>query len=198
MKQNRIFSTPTYESVVETVSKNTSYLVNGYFTTEVVPVGILALKDIPKEQQQKFCDFVDYVDRHFVVSTKNVNLYHKIPTIVAGSIYFTNYYDMINHLTVEEVSILAKYSITQPISFYEQAPAIFTKDVLGTVARKTPDFFARDDLMYLVEEQFSQDVSKEAVIGRLTEESLDLLLQESFMKEEEQVKKELQNEGRRF
>lgn len=198
MRKNLVFSDASYSDIVDVVSQNTQYLANGYFSSDAVSTGILALKHISVEQQSKFCEFVSYVDKHFVLSSSMANLYHKIPTIVAGSIYFVHQEDMVRNLSVEELSTLAKYSITEPIDFYEQAPTIFTKNVLNTVVKKTTDFFARDSLMYLVDDTFSRCHSERDIIQKISTESLDKLLRESFIAEEQQVEKELQNEGRGF
>lgn len=192
------FSNASYSNIVDVVSQNAQYLANGYFSLGVVPVGISALKQISVEQQPKFCEFVSYVDKHFVLSSKMTNLYHKIPTIVAGSIYFVHQEDTAKDLSVEELATLAKYSITQPVDFYEKSPTVFTKDVLETVVKKTSDFFSRDSLMYLVDEAFSRGDTAEDVIQKISNVSLDELLQEAFIAEGQQVEKELQNEGRRF
>lgn len=192
------FPNASYSNIIGLVSQNTQYLANGYFLSDVVPIGISAMKNISVECQPKFCEFVSYVDKHFVLSSNMTNLYHKIPTIVAGSIYFVHQEDMAKELSVEELATLAKYSITQPVDFYEQASTTFTKDVLATVVEKTTDFFARDSLMYLVDEAFSRGDIKEEIMQKITSEPLDALLQEAFITEEQQVEKELQNEGRGF
>lgn len=199
MGQNTMFSSkPNYSEVVDIVTEHVDYLSNGYFTSDVVARGVHDLKHIPSNRQKKFCEFVSYVDRSFATNFKNPNFYHKIPTIVAGSIYFTEYFSQVADLSKEEMSVLAKYSITHNNDFYEDAPDIFSKDVLQVIVSKTPDFFARDSLMFLFHNKLSTAIDKETLALEFENKPLHGLLEESFQKEEKIVEEELQHGSRGF
>ena len=78
------------------------------------------------------------------------------------------------------MEILAKHSITFPISFYKTATMYYTKQLLRTIYEIGPDFMFRTGYMFLTEKYFDQGKTPDEINTYFKESDLKELLEESF------------------
>ena len=189
-KEKLIFNKTTdYEELLEEMKRQIPEMSRYYFHEETLPVAIASLSTQDPNKRKRILDFANSVDRKMNFGGQaHKNRYHKIPTILAGAIYYSEYPESVEELDADEMEILAKHSITFPISFYKNATMYYTKQLLRTIYEIGPDFMFRTGYMFLTEKYFDQGKTPDEINTYFKESDLKELLEESF--EYERITKE--------
>lgn len=149
-----------------------------------------SLDNLSENLHPQFLRFVHYVDENFSHFGYFSFLNHKIATILAGAVYYQEYYDEIKDLSEGEVAILAKYSSSDCILQYKENILQFPKQILSMVETKTVDFFKRDEIMTLIAFFKAENKNDEEIYDFLGTNSVTELVQESFKWQEQALSKE--------
>lgn len=181
-KEKLIFNkTTNYEEFLDEMKRQIPEMSKYYLHEETLPVALQALATQDQKTRKRILDFANSVDRKMNFGGQaHKNRYHKIPTILAGAIYFSEYPDSVEQLDADEMEILAKHSITFPISFYKNATMYYTKQLLRTIYEIGPDFMFRTGYMFLTEKYFDQGKSPDEINTYFKNSNLKELLEESF------------------
>ena len=203
-KDRLIFNKTTdYEEFLKEMKEQIPSMSKYYFHEDSLPIALNAILTKDESTRKKILSFANSVDRKMnFASQAHKNRYHKIPTILAGAVYYSEYPDTIADLDNDELEILAKHSITLPISFYKQATMYYTKQLLRTIYEIGPDYMYRTGYMFLTEKYFEQGKTPEEVNEYFSNSDLKELLEESFeyerMTMEEAFKEAESDESRRI
>ena len=181
-KEKLIFNKTTdYNEFLEEMKRQVPEMSKYYFNDETLPSALQAIATQDPNKRKKILAFANSVDRKMNFGGQaHKNRYHKIPTILAGALYYSEYPESVEDLDVDEMEILAKHSITFPISFYKQATMYYTKQLLRTIYEIGPDYMFRTGYMFLTEKYFDQGKTPEEVNTYFRNSNLKELLEESF------------------
>ena len=201
-KEKLIFNKTTdYNEFLEEMQRQVPKMSKYYFNDETLPVALQAIATQDPNKRKKILAFANSVDRKMNFGGQaHKNRYHKIPTILAGALYYSEYPESVEDLDVDEMEILAKHSITFPISFYKQATMYYTKQLLRTIYEIGPDYMYRTGYMFLTEKYFDQGKTPEEINTYFKNSDLKELLEESFEYERitmEEAFKEAENHASR-
>lgn len=178
----------TYDDIKNIIRDNANYLNTGYFNIQSLSQGINSLYNLSVEKQSKVIEFAHQLDHSLkLIGAAKQNCYHKIPTLLAGIIYYDKYYDEFSSYSLDEQTILAKFSIIQPPEFYQSATKTYTKEIVNCIANKSTDFFIRSDLMFLTRELLNEKKQTKEIKEYITTTPQDDLLQEIAKRESELV-----------
>ena len=157
-KEKLIFNKTTdYNEFLEEMKRQIPEMSKYYMDEESLKVAIQSIQTVDEPTRKKILAFANSVDRKMNFGGQaHKNKYHKIPTILAGAIYYSEFPESVASLDVDELEILAKHSITFPISFYKNATMYYTKQLLRTIYEIGPDFMFRTGYMFLTEKYFDQ------------------------------------------
>ena len=203
-KEKLIFNkTTNYDEFLEEMKNQIPEMSKYYMDEDSLQVALNSINTKDEETRKKILAFANSVDRKMNFGGQaHKNRYHKIPTILAGAIYLNKYKEEIAALDDDELEILAKHSITFPISFYKQQTMYYTKQLLRTIYEIGPDFMYRTGYMFLTEKYFEQGKTSEEINEYFKTSNLQELLEESFeyerMTMEEAFKEAEQSESRRI
>lgn len=179
----------TYDDIKNIIRANTDYLDNGYFNSEALSQGINSLYNLSMEKQPKVVAFAHQLDQSMSLEgLAKQNSYHKIPTLLAGIIYYDKHYDEISSYSLDEQAILAKFSIIQSLEFYQNATKKYTKEIIGSIAGKSTDFLVRSDLMFLTQELLNEGMNTGAITTYITSTPQNELLQDINKREAKLIK----------
>lgn len=179
----------TYDDIKNIIRDNADYLNNGYFNIETLSQGIDSLYNLSIEKQPKIVEFAHQLDQSMSLEgLAKQNSYHKIPTLLAGIIYYDKYYDEIMSYSLDEQTILAKFSIIKSLEFYQNATKEYTKEVVSCIADKNTDFMIRSDLMFLTQELLNEGKNTEEIITHIASTPQDELLEDVYKRETELIK----------
>ena len=189
-KEKLIFNKTTdYNEFLEEMKRQIPEMSKYYMDEESLKVAIQSIQTVDEPTRKKILAFANSVDRKMNFGGQaHKNRYHKIPTILAGAIYYSEFPESVASLDVDELEILAKHSITFPISFYKNATMYYTKQLLRTIYEIGPDFMFRTGYMFLTEKYFDQGKTPDEINTYYKESDLKELLEESF--EYERITKE--------
>ena len=189
-KEKLIFNKTTdYNEFLEEMKRQIPEMSKYYMDEESLKVAIQSIQTVDEPTRKKILAFANSVDRKMNFGGQaHKNKYHKIPTILAGAIYYSEFPESVASLDVDELEILAKHSITFPISFYKNATMYYTKQLLRTIYEIGPDFMFRTGYMFLTEKYFDQGKTPDEINTYFKESDLKELLEESF--EYERITKE--------
>lgn len=170
------------KDVKEIIQKN-------FFALENLPLDDIMihyenLVNLPLKLENQFLDFVHHVDESFSFYGYYGFFTQKLSTILGGATYYQEYYPKIHDLSVQEVAILAKYSVVDSVSDYSLNIQKFSKEILRTISRKTNDFIMRDELMIFVDLVREEGQSEEILCQKLKEEPLPDLVKTSYQLQE--------------
>ncbi len=181
-KEKLIFNKTTdYEEFIKELLEQIPQMSKYYFNEDNLPIvmGILGTTD--ESLRKKILTFANSVDRKMNFGGQaHKNRYHKIPTILSGILYLGQFPESIEDLDADELEILAKHSITMPISFYKEAKKYYTKPLLRTIYEIGPDFMYRTGYMFLAEKYQEMGKTPEEINKYFRNADLKELLEESF------------------
>ena len=181
-KEKLIFNkTANYDEFLEEMKNQIPEMSKYYMDEGTLQIALNSINTNDENKRKKILAFANSVDRKMNFGGQaHKNRYHKIPTILAGAIYCTEFTDTIKDLDNDELEILAKHSITFPISFYKTATMYYTKQLLRTIYEIGPDFMFRTGYMFLTEKYFEQGKTPEEINTYFKTSNLKDLLEESF------------------
>ena len=181
-KDKLIFNrTTNYEELVKSMEEELPYISKYYFNKDAYDQAIASFHTLDEETRKKIVTFANHVDSKMNFPGQvHKNRYHKIPTILAGSIYLDLYPEKVEDLSLDELEILAKHSITLPLMFYKSSTMYYTKELLAAIYQIGPDFMYRSGYMFLTEKYFEQGKTPEEVTEYFLSTNTKDLLQESF------------------
>lgn len=160
----------TYQDLVNLMIDYEDYLMNGCLNQETIPQGMKAMKSLTSDQQERMLKFVKNLDRMMNLATaKRKNLNHKIPTVLVASIYIYRYPKKVTEYTDDELAILAKFSITEDVSFYKQALSFYTKDFLEKIIKKSDNYIIAEELMLLSYSLRKEGESKQEIEKKIND-----------------------------
>lgn len=170
------------KDVKEVIQKNFFILEN--LPLDDIMIHYENLVNLPLKLENQFLDFVHHVDESFSFYGYYGFFTQKISTILVGATYYQEHYQKIHDLSVQEVAILAKYSVVNPVSDYSLNIQKFSKEILRTISEKTNDFIMRDELMTFIDLVREEGQSEEILCRELKEESLPDLVKTSYQLQE--------------
>ena len=142
---------------------------------------ILLHAKMTEEQKQYLLKFVKQVDRKLSFSgAAHGNVFHKLPTILAATIYIANHEDEIKDLTMDELIVLSRFSIVEPPGFYEGAVDYLGKDLLAAVVAKHFDYTYQSAFLDYAESRIREGHTKEETAAYIRDIPIDKLKEETF------------------
>ena len=152
-----------------------------YMDEKSLEEAILSYKKMTESQKKILLKFVHQVDRKMNLSgAKHRNLFHKLPTILAGTIYIANYEQTIEKLSMDELIVLSKYSIVEPPEFYSTALEHFGKELLNVITQKHHDYIFQNAFLNYAESKIKDGYTKEQTSDYIRDMPLDKLKEETF------------------
>lgn len=166
------------------------YVYKACLTNENVDYALNALNIMTEENEEKFLRFLHHIDRNLSMGgTAAANRYHKIPTALAGAIYFAYYPETVEELSLDEMTVLAKYMCPEPFDNYPAAVEHFGKELLGTIHSIGIDFMYRETYMNLANKKLEEGLPREEVTAYMTSKPIEELNQEAFEFEREELER---------
>ena len=203
-KEKLLFNkTSSHQELVELIENELIHVGKSYFNHDAYDQAIASLHTIDAETKKRIVEFPNYVDSNMNhASQANKNRYHKIPTILAGTVYLDLYPDKIEDLSFDELQILAKYSINLPLIFYKNATIYYNKELLSAIGQISPDYMFQTSYMYLAEKYLEEGKTPDEITKYFKTTDPKQLLEESFAYEMKMIS-EIEggisnNEGRRI
>lgn len=187
---NKAFnSVNTYDDLKNEFIDSMNYLTSGFFCPENLEIAVNAITNATLEQQQKILQYTKHVDRKLSApGTAKGNRFHKIPTLMTGILYITLFPEQISDLSFDELTVLSRYSIVEPITFYETAVDYFGKDLLSVVSQKHFDFMYQSTFIELAGSKIREGQKNKDVTEYIKNTSIEELLKDSIEWEEKTLK----------
>ena len=158
-----------------------NYPQNNYMNETSQLEAINALQNMDEKQQEYFVKYVKHIDRKMSVpSAAKGNLFHKLPTVLAGSIYIGKYFEQTRVLTLDEIMVLSGFSIFEPIEFYQGAIPYLSKELLSSVATKHFDYTFQWLLLDYAASKINKGETKETVATYIKQTPIKQLTEESY------------------
>lgn len=146
--------------------KNIKYLTNGYFNPDLLEFSISSLDNLTIEQNKYLFSLIHELDSKMnQPGQANQGLYQKIPTILSGIIYITNYFDKIKQYQPYELATLSNFSIPKELSDYEYIINKYTPNILKETLNKTKDFYAHQNILHVVEKMLEESKTEQEIIN---------------------------------
>lgn len=134
-----------------------------------------SLTQMDEYKQEKFLNFVHYIDVKFSPYGCRCFFRQKLFTILSAATYYHEFYDQISDYTNAELSILAKYSFMDSIECYSENLMKFPQSILSLIESKTSEFHKRDDLLFWYDWSLNNE-NKNALEERLRNTEVNNLL----------------------
>lgn len=166
------------------ITENIDYISNricGFMPEDTLNIALQGLSSFPKEQEKNFISFVKRVDKSYSSpGSYNGNAWHKLPTVLAGSIYYNYYPDTISTLTLDEMVLLSYFSFVTPITFYETSVEKYSKELLSAIIEKTQnDRYDSMSIFILADKMMRKDnKTKEETTKHIKQTPLEQLQEE--------------------
>lgn len=158
-----------------------NYVFRAYFNSDSLEYALNGLNIMTDENEEAFLGFVHHIDKTLsMAGTAHGNRFHKIPTALAGAIFYAYCPETIEGLTYDEIAILAKFAIPETFDFYETSAAYFGKDLLATIHSIGEDFMYHSMYMELADYKLKQGQTKEEVTSFMKDNPLEQVKQEAF------------------
>ena len=172
----------TFEDLSNTIFKMLlDYPHANYMDDASLQESILLHAKMTEEQKKYLLKFVKQVDRKLSFSgAARGNIFHKLPTILAGTIYIANHEDEIKDLTMDELIVLSRFSIVEPPGFYEGAVDYIGKELLSAVVEKHFDYTYQSAFLDYAESRIREGHTKEATAAYIRDIPIDDLKKETF------------------
>lgn len=169
----------TLEDFKSEMKQSLKYLGDDYLDPEAADLAIEALGNLPEERQAEFIKYIHHVDKTLSYpGAAEANRHHKIPTILAGLIYYYGYWDKIKDLNMDEIAILSRFSAPKYLQFYENSVEYFDKPILSAIALKISDYMFRGSFIDAADLRLQKGENKETIAEHITNTPLDELKQE--------------------
>lgn len=140
------------------------YTERSFIDDSTLKLALHGLDVMDENISQQFIAYLHHVDTKMnCPGAANGNRYHKVPTILAGAIYFAYYPDTIADLNFDEIAILSKFSTVEPLSFYKQARNRWTKELLSQITSLSTDHMALSSFMELANLKLDSGMSSSQV-----------------------------------
>lgn len=171
----------TFEDFKQEIQNSINYLTSGYFDPQGAELSIKSLNDMDEKTQKQVLRFMRHIDRKLsTAGAAKGNRFHKIPTVMAGCIYLTYYPEQTKDLTLDEFTLLAKFSIVENPKFYGNAIEYLGKDLLTAVTEKHFDYMFQTGFLNYAEYKIRNGEDKVSVAKYVRETPLDKLSEETF------------------
>lgn len=193
MNKNMAFSEiRNFSDIKKEVENSMEYLLM-QFNSETLKLALSGLNDSNEEVEEKTLQFMHHIDQNMsATGSANGNRFHKIPTLIAGYTYLKYYKEQVENLSLDELSLLARYSPAGDPSFYEHAVDYFEKGTLAAIINKHPEYYHQDKYMCLVGKRLSENMSNEDAAEFIRTTSVEELEKEA----DEDYKKIIQEVGK--
>ena len=156
---------------------------------------LIAMEDA---KQEKFMNFVHFVDTSYSPHGSSSLLRQKLFTVLAGATYYYDFYNQISNYTNKELAILSKWSIIEPVDNYSETLERFPQSVLSLIAMKAKTTYESDDLILWYDYFYNSEEDRAHLENRLQKEALTSLLSESFKIQEKIIKEMEMDDSRRI
>lgn len=192
MRPNKLLfkEATNYSKILEILDKNIEPIHIRRFFSETF-TKIKKSLDTAKANEQ-ICisieSYVSHIDKNMNhPSQVNCNAFIKIPTLLAGALYITEFPESIKNFSNDEIQTLSLYSTTMPLKFFEIANQYFSKELVEAINQKTDDYNGRSFLMHLTEKYFNIGQTPKQITVYYKNSSLDDLLEDftNYMVEQE-------------
>ena len=166
------------------ITENMDYITSricGFMPEETLNMALQGLSSFPKEQEKNFISFVKRVDKSYSSpGACNGNAWHKLPAVLAGSIYYNYYPETISELTLDEMALLSYFSFVTPITFYETSVEKYGKELLSAIIEKTKnDRYDSMAVLMLADKMMKEDLkTKEETTEYVKKTTTEQLLEE--------------------
>lgn len=172
----------TYDDLKEAIFQGlTNYPHVLYMDDTSLQTAITGLQSPDEKTQKQLLKFARCVDRKLSSpGTARGNAYHKLPAVLAGSIYLIYYPDKVKDLTPDELILLSRYATFEPPELYEQTADYFGKDLLGAITTKHFDYMFQWTFLMYAESKLKQGKPKEDVAAYINEIPIEQLKEEAF------------------
>lgn len=157
-----------------------------------------ALVSLDKQKQEKFMNYVHYVDMLFHEKSSNNMYYPAVNAILAGATYYYDYFDKIKDYTDGELSILANYSTMSYVYEYQEILDKFPKDILKIIENRTNEFSKRDDMLVWYDFSLDQGKDYSYLKEQLEKKPLDDISMEAMKLSDENLEEDTKHDSRRI
>jgi hypothetical protein len=148
-----------------------------FFNCENLDEVFASLKNIDKEKEKKLLSYLKCLDKNLRnTSARSTNARQKIPTLLAGIIYITKYYNETLDYCLDDIMILSHYSAMEDMDFYLESTNILPKKILDLFKTKSPGFIIYDEYIEIVRDLYDEGYSEEEIITYLNSKSSKELL----------------------
>ena len=172
----------TFEDLTNTIfGMIIDYPHANYMDEQSLEVAVQSFAQMNEQQQKYLLKFVRQVDRRlsFAGSARG-NVFHKLPTILAGCIYIANHEETTKDLSLDELIVLSRFSIVEPPGFYEGAVDYLGKDLLTAVTKKHFDYTYQSAFLDYAESRIREGHTKEETAAYIRDVTLEQLKEETF------------------
>lgn len=188
----------TYQDIKKEVEANLDSILDikrGYFDDTAAMAGFQSLGRMDEQKQKEFVKFALFVDRkmNFAGQAKQ-NRTDKIPTILAGAIYYDRHYEEIMQYELKEQMLLAKFSVMQPLSFYDQASSNYPKELIKAIVRKERNYAFQEWYIELAENYLEKGWTPKEITDYINNNSQENLHKE-YIEYDTKIMRELWEEG---
>lgn len=172
----------TFEDLSDTIfNMLLDYPHANYMDERSLQESVLSHAKMTEEQKKYLLKFVKQVDRKLSFSgAARGNIFHKLPTILAGTIYIANYGETIRELSIDELIVLSRFSIVEPPGFYEGAVDYLGKDLLTAITQKHFDYTYQSAFLDYAESRIREGYTKEQTAAYIRDIPIDKLKEETF------------------
>ena len=177
--------------------KNTAfqYLIDGhhcYMNDDLLQASITALTAADERQQRKILRYARHIDRKLSsAGTAHGNIYHKLPAFLTGSIFLVYHAEDIEDLSLDELTLLARYSAFDTPEQLKPTIHHFGKELLGAITEKHFDYMFQWTFLDYAESKLQQGITKEEVAKYIREIPIDKLKEEAFEYERESLQERI-------
>ncbi len=151
-----------------------------FFPKETLEVALRGLDKLDESTTKTFIQFIHHVDGKMAVAGANKgNRFHKIPLILASTIYFAYYKDVIADLDFDEIALLSNYSLNEQLPFYQTATDKWPKELLGSIKDLDGEYTSLSNVMVLADHKLETGSTIEEVITYMRKTPPDQIKAES-------------------
>lgn len=180
----------TLEGFKEDLVAYPQYVDKGFLPLSTLQKSLQSFNDMDDQTTKRFFDYLHHVDKKMSCpGTANGNRFHKVPVLLTGAVYLTYYPETVSQLDNDELMHLSRFSIPEPLAFYETATATWTKDLLGTLSSLSDDYMQVFSYMEYADHKLETGSSPEEVTTYLKETPVEALKQETMDYETKEFEK---------
>lgn len=148
-------------------------IISKGFIKEQFPIFLNCVINYNLEQEKLFVNFSKYVDKTMrSTGIKNKNLFHKIPTIIAGGIYIGRFYDRIKDCDFLYLMNISRFSSFSLVKEFASNLELITEEIFEVYKEKDIDYLAFPIFNQIVENMTDNGKSREEIIDFIRSKSL--------------------------